>query len=243
MVLIPLLQRCVQLLFLPIFVLSYLGLWGSLCKSIFPYLMSKACRLVNKIMHKEKQQLFSRLPDFAGPSGKLTVLEIGAGSGANFQFYPPGCRVICTDPNPNFEQYLLNNVAESQHLQFEGFVVAAAENLRPVPDNSVDVVVSTHVLCSVRNATVALNEVLRVLRPGGAYFFMDHVAGDRFSWCYFWQQICDPTWNYLGDGCSVTRETWKVLENAKFSKLNLRHIMAPVVFIVVRPHILGYAVK
>ncbi|XP_061471270.1 N6-adenosine-methyltransferase TMT1A-like isoform X1 [Rhineura floridana] len=243
MVLALLLRAGLQLLVLPIYVLAYFGFWDPLCKTVFPYFMSKIAPRFNQKLYREKQQLFSGLPDFAGSSGQLSLLEIGAGSGANFQFYPPGCRVTCTDPNPNFKRYLLKSVAENQHLRFEGFVVASGEDLRPVPDGSVDVVVGTLVLCSVASVTAILREVLRVLRPGGAFYFMEHVAADRSSWSYFWQQICDPTWKYLGDGCSLIRETWKDLENTEFSELNLQHITAPMNCGLVRPHILGYAVK
>ncbi|XP_061471271.1 N6-adenosine-methyltransferase TMT1A-like isoform X2 [Rhineura floridana] len=165
MVLALLLRAGLQLLVLPIYVLAYFGFWDPLCKTVFPYFMSKIAPRFNQKLYREKQQLFSGLPDFAGSSGQLSLLEIGAGSGANFQFYPPGCRVTCTDPNPNFKRYLLKSVAENQHLRFEGFVVASGEDLRPVPDGSVDVVVGTLVLCSVASVTAILREVLRVLRP------------------------------------------------------------------------------
>nr|XP_060619989.1 N6-adenosine-methyltransferase TMT1A-like [Anolis sagrei ordinatus] len=242
-VLIFLLQRCIQLLALPIYVLSFLGLWDPMCKKAFPYVMNRLARSYNVKLHKEKQQLFSNLKDFAGSSGQISLLEIGSGTGTNFQFYPPGCRVTCTDPNPNFKQYLAKSMAENQHLQFENFVVAPAEDLRLVSDGSVDVVVCTLVLCSVSNVTAVLKEVLRILKPGGAFYFMEHVASPRSSWRYFWQQVCDPTWKYLGDGCSLTRETWKDLEKANFSELKLQHINAPLNWSLVRPHILGYAVK
>ncbi|XP_074836336.1 thiol S-methyltransferase TMT1A-like [Carettochelys insculpta] len=243
MVLIPLLQRCIQLLTLPVHLLSYLGLWDPLCKKIFPYVMSKVSTRYNHKLFHQKQDLFSSLREFAGPSGKLRLLEIGTGSGANFQFYPTGCQVMCTDPNPNFEKFLLKSITESSHLQFEGFIVASAENLHSVADDSMDVVVCTLVLCSVHSIEQVLREVLRVLRLGGALYFLEHVAADRSSWGYFWQQIYNPTWRYLGDGCCLTRETWKYLEKAGFSELKLQHINAPLSWNPARPHIIGYAVK
>lgn len=164
MVLIPLLQRCIQLLILPVYLLSYLGLWDPLCKKIFPYIMAKCSTQYNRKLFQQKQDLFSSLREFAGPSGELRLLEIGTGTGTNFQFYPPGCRVTCTDPNPNFERFLLKSVTESPHLQFERFVVASGEDLRPVADSSMDVVVCTLVLCSVRSIEQVLKESLRVLR-------------------------------------------------------------------------------
>merc|ERR1712112_657502 len=57
-------------------------------------------------MHEIKRDLFRNIYKFTGPDGTLRLLEIGCGSGANFKFYPDGCTVICTDPNPHFERYL-----------------------------------------------------------------------------------------------------------------------------------------
>ncbi|XP_066473112.1 thiol S-methyltransferase TMT1A-like [Tiliqua scincoides] len=243
MVMVPLLQGVVRLLALPVYVLVLLGLWDPLWKRLFPYFMTIFSRFYNRKLHKEKQQLFSNLADFAGSSGSLSLLEIGVGHGANFQFYPFGCRIIGTDPNPNVEKYLLKNIAENQHLRFEGFILASGEDLHQVPDSSVDVVVGTLVLCSVVNVKAVLKEVVRVLRPGGAFYFMEHVAADRSSWTYFWQQVYDPTWQRLGDGCSLIRETWKDLENENFSKLNLSHIRTPLKWTPTCAHILGYAIK
>ncbi|XP_006030794.1 methyltransferase-like protein 7A [Alligator sinensis] len=243
MVLIPLLQRCVQLLALPVYLLAYLGLWDPFCKKVFPYAMARIANIYNLKFFEKKQELFSSLREFSGPSGELNLLEIGTGSGANFQFFPPGCRLTCTDPNPNFEKFLLKSMAQNPHLQYEHFVVASGENLHSVADGSMDAVVCTLVLCSVSSIERVLSEVLRVLRPGGAFYFLEHVADDPSSWGYFWQQICEPTWRYLGDGCCLTRETWKDLEKAKFSQLELCHINGPMKWSPVLPHIIGYAVK
>ncbi|XP_062059655.1 N6-adenosine-methyltransferase TMT1A isoform X3 [Lepus europaeus] len=149
----------------PVYVLHFLGLWNWFCKKWFPYFMVKFSVMYNEQMASKKRELFSTLQEFAGPSGKLSLLEVGCGTGTNFKFYPPGCRVTCVDPNPNFEKFLIKSVAENRHLQFEQFVVAAGENMHQVADGSVDVVVCTLVLCSVKNQEQTLREVCRVLRP------------------------------------------------------------------------------
>ncbi|XP_042524657.1 methyltransferase-like protein 7A isoform X1 [Dipodomys spectabilis] len=237
------LQLVVYIVAFPMYFLHFLGLWSWICKRWFPYFLSRFSVMYNTQMASRKQELFGHLQEFAGPSGKLSLLELGCGTGTNFKFYPPGCRVTCIDPNPNFERFLFKSLVESRHLQFERFVVAAGEDMREVADGSVDVVVCTLVLCSVRNPEQILREVHRVLRPGGAFCFMEHVADERSTWNYFWQQVLEPAWFLLFDGCKLTRESWKTLERAGFSKLKLQHVQAPLSWTLVRPHIYGYAVK
>nr|XP_020639761.1 methyltransferase-like protein 7A [Pogona vitticeps] len=241
--LVLLLRTCIQIFLLPIYLLWYVGIWGSLCQRAFPYFMAVISVHYNKKMNAKKKELLSNLKDFASPAGELTLLEIGTGTGTNFQYYPRGCRVICTDPNPNFKKFLEKNLSENPHVKLERCLVAPAEDLHQIPDASVDVVVSTLVLCSVKSTERVLEEVLRVLRPGGAFYFMEHVAGAPGSWSLFWQQIYAPAFTILFDGCHLTRETWKGLEKAGFSELKLRHIDAPLKWNPAKPHVIGYAVK
>ncbi|XP_007935995.1 methyltransferase-like protein 7A [Orycteropus afer afer] len=237
------LRLAVCILAFPVYLLNFLGIWSWICKKFFPYFMARFTVTYNEQMASKKRELFSNLQEFAGPSRKLSLLEVGCGTGANFKFYPPGCRVTCVDPNPNFEKFLIKSVAENRHLQFERFVVAAGENMHPVASGSVDVVVCTLVLCSVESQEQLLREVCRVLRPGGAFYFMEHVAAKPSTWNYFWQQVLNPVWFLLFDGCHLTRESWRSLERASFSKLRLQHVQAPLSLELVRPHIFGYAVK
>ncbi|XP_078545056.1 thiol S-methyltransferase TMT1A-like [Lissotriton helveticus] len=241
--LVTVLQLCVALLALPAHLLDCLGLWQPLSRRLFPHLMAKLSMGYNQAMHGRKKQLFSNMLEFAGSTVKLKVLEIGCGTGANFQFYPRGASVTCTDPNPNFQQFLKKSQAENDHLHYERYLVASGEQLAGVDDASVDVVVSTIVLCSVKSVEAVLKEVKRILRPGGAFYFMEHVAADHSTWTYFFQKIYHPTWKCLLDGCHLCRHIWKDLENAKFSDLKLQHIWAPFNWRPFRPHIVGYAVK
>ncbi|XP_069509522.1 thiol S-methyltransferase TMT1A-like [Ambystoma mexicanum] len=231
------------LLTLPAHLLDFLGLWEPLAMRLFPHLYAKVSLDYHALMHSYKKKLFSRLPDFTGPSGPLKVLEIGCGPGCNFLFYPEGTKVTCTDANPHFQEYLRKSQAENDHLHFQSNLVAPAENLSEVDDASVDVVVSTGVLCSVNSVEKALKEVLRILKPGGAFFFMEHVCADPSTWTYIFQKIYDPSWKCVFAGCNLCRETWKDLEKAPFSEMKLQHIRAPLPLRPTAPHIIGYAIK
>ncbi|CAJ1051110.1 methyltransferase-like protein 7A [Xyrichtys novacula] len=227
---------------LPLRLMEVMGLF-SLYKRVFPLLAYNITFSYNDKMHEIKRELFRNVGRFANTDGTLRLLEIGCGSGANFKFYPYGCTVVCTDPNPHFEKYLQRSMDANAHLTYEKFVVARGEDMKQVEDESVDVVVCTLVLCSVRNAVQVLHEVRRILKPGGAFYFLEHVVSDPAAWTYLLQHVLEPFWYYLGDGCTITRATWKDLEAAGFSELNIKHIKAPGVTLVIRPHIMGYSIK
>lgn len=78
---------------------------------------------------------------------------------------------------------------------------------------------------------------------GGAFYFLEHVVSDPSTWTYFFQHVLERLWYYLMDGCRITRATWADLEEAGFSQIHLRHVEAPEVTVLIRPHIMGYAIK
>ncbi|XP_076870744.1 thiol S-methyltransferase TMT1A-like [Brachyhypopomus gauderio] len=230
-----------KILVFPLYLAQVCGLY-KFYKRIFPAFVYKVTFRYNEIMKDKKRELFRSLTKFYPPNGPLRLLEVGCGTGANFEHYPTGCKVTCIDSNPYCERYLKMAKAKNEHLVYERFVVASGEDLRAVEDNSVDVVVCTLVLCSVNNPPKVLQEAKRVLRPGGGFFFMEHVVADPTSLAYFFQHVFEPFWYYFCDGCEITRATWQHIEAAGFSDLELHHIKAPLNAFV-KPHIVGYAVK
>lgn len=162
--LVRLLQLLVLLLTLPLHLMALLGCWQPLCKSCFSYLIAVLTPKSNRKVESKKRELFGQIEGLMGASTKVELLELGCGTGANFQFYPAGCRITCLDPNPHFEKFLMKNMAENRHLQYERFAVAPGEDMTQLADGSMDVVVSTLVLHSVQSPTTVLQEVQKVLR-------------------------------------------------------------------------------
>lgn len=145
----------------PLALVRVTGVYGRL----FPALAYNVTFSYNEKMHRTKRELFRSVPKFAKSDGSLRLLEIGCGSGANFKFYPYGCTVVCADPNPHFLTYLRRSMDANAHLTYGDFLVAAGEDMAAVGDESVDVVVCTLVLCSVKDVPAVLQEVRRILRP------------------------------------------------------------------------------
>lgn len=154
----------VKIITLPLQVAELLGLLA-FYKRVFPLILYKFVPSYNDKMNDKKRELFRNLSKFYPPNGPLRVLEVGCGSGANFEYYPNGCKITCVDPNPHFRNYLEKSMAKNDHLVYNSFVIASGENLQVLEDNCVDAVVCTLVLCSVKDIPKVLQESKRVLRP------------------------------------------------------------------------------
>ena len=131
------------------------------------HLVTRLAPDYDRRMSRRKRRLFDGLRQIKASrgDGRIVILEIGSGSGANFQYYPDGSRIICIEPNRLFEASLRASVERRPEVEISRFHVASAENMRDVASGSVDAVVSTKVLCSVGDVDRCLQEIIRVLRP------------------------------------------------------------------------------
>lgn len=165
------------------------------------------------------------------------VLEIGAGDGGNLTLYPPEIRLTLLEPNPYLRGYL--EQACAAHRRGCAVVDGVGEAL-PFPDASFDTVVTTHVLCSVHDQARVLGEVRRVLRPGGRFLFMEHVAAHPGTRTYRLQRTINPLWKTVGDGCHLTRDTGATIRAAGFDRVEISAFEGSLPS-VVSPHVSGVA--
>lgn len=177
-----------------------------------------------------------RAPLLAQAQGR--VLEIGAGDGANLPFYPADVQVTLLEPNPYLLTYVKDELPDVC-CTVEGSVRGWGERL-PFGTAHFDTVVTTHVLCSVRDQGQVLAEIRRVLRPGGRFLFLEHVAAPPRSLTLVVQRALNPAWSALGDGCHLTRQTSLSIEAAGFRAVDMRFFRAPYPPFI-SPHIVGVA--
>ncbi len=97
----------------------------------------------------------------------------------------------------------------------------------PAADASLDAVISTLVLCSVPQPEASLAEILRVLKPGGKFIFIEHVAGRPGTRLRAFQNIIQPLWTLVGDGCHPNRETGQAIRRAGFARLEIEQFRYP----------------
>ncbi len=97
------------------------------------------------------------------------ILELGAGTGRNFDFYPNGIAGIATDPSAE-----MLSIARQKSIGRVRLVQSCAESL-PFEKHSFDAALATLVFCSVESPAQAFAELRRVVKPGGIVVLLEHV--------------------------------------------------------------------
>ena len=163
-------------------------------------------------MSKRRKELLSR----AG--GR--VLELGAGTGLNLPYYPTDVDgLVLTEPAAPMASRLERRVKRSGH-DHEG-VAATAERL-PFEDDSFDTVVSTLVLCTVDDPRRAIDEIARVLRPGGQLLFLEHVRAESPRLAG-WQDRLHRPWHAFAAGGNANRPTVDLLRESPLRVDRVEH--------------------
>jgi hypothetical protein len=117
-----------------------------------------------------------------------------------------------------------------------------------LPDRSADAVVVTLVLCSVEDIRAALTEVRHLLRPGGRFVFLEHVAAPAGTRLRRAQGLVRPAWrviagHVIADGCHPDGETWADVDGAGFAAVHYERfrMTVPPPLAFVSPAIAGTA--
>jgi SAM-dependent methyltransferase len=202
----------------------------SLYQKLFAHGLALGDDAQHRIYGARKRELFA---DLEG-----TVVEIGPGTGVNLPYLPDGIRWIGLEPNPHMHD-LLRPKLDGRNLDAE--VYAASAQRTDLPSDSADAVISTLVLCSVPDVSAALQEIRRILKPGGTFQFIEHVAAQPGHWLRYVQKGIRPVWRPIADGCCPDRETGTFIDQAGFETVRYERFDAGVP--VVSPHIIGTATQ
>jgi ubiquinone/menaquinone biosynthesis C-methylase UbiE len=154
------------------------------------------------------------------------VLEVGFGSGRNVPHYPTQVtRVWAVDPATLGRQLAAERVAASPvpvvYVELDG------EQL-PLDDASVDHVLTTWTLCTIRDVGRALAEMRRVLRPGGSLHFVEHGRAPQPRVAR-WQDRLTPVQRRVFGGCHLNRPIDALIERAglRLEKLDNYYARGP----------------
>jgi ubiquinone/menaquinone biosynthesis C-methylase UbiE len=175
----------------------------------------------------------------AGLSGR--VIEVGAGTGINFAFYPASVtEVVAVEPEPYLRSLA---VQAAMRASFNVAVTDGVAEQLPAEEASFDAAVVSLVLCSVHDPARALSELFRVIRPGGELRFFEHVRASSPGLARLQRVVDALFWPRLAGGCHTSRDTRAAMKEAGFVVESCHEFSFLPCFLLapVSPHILGTA--
>ena len=106
------------------------------------------------------------------------------------------------------------------------FLPQSAEQALPLADASIDTIVITWTLCSIANAPKALQQMARVIKPGGRLMFLEHGRAPDPG-VVAWQDRLTPYWKRIAGGCHLNRKVDELITNAGFQITELKTFYLP----------------
>jgi ubiquinone/menaquinone biosynthesis C-methylase UbiE len=184
-------------------------------KYLMPRVVNLACGLKPTMKQREK----------VVPLAEGRVLEIGVGSGLNLPFYDAGKVQHVWGLDPSKEMWeLAQKTLRNFDIDME-FLETPAEAI-PLDDDSVDTLMMTYTMCTIPEVLPALEEMRRVLKPGGRLLFCEHgVAPDESV--RKWQNRLNPLWGKIGGGCNLNRAIPDLLQQGGFKIREMETMYIP----------------
>jgi SAM-dependent methyltransferase len=183
---------------------------------VLPYLIKLAMRNRRLVPYRERV--------ISGAQGR--VLEIGIGSGLNLPFYGDSVtQIVGLDPSAKLLE-MARKAARQKSMPLD-LIEGSAESI-PLEERSIDTVVTTWALCSVPEASRALEEMRRVLKPGGRLLFVEHGRSpeQRVQW---WQDHLTSAWKHVSGGCHLNRAVSELIRTNGFriERLDTGYMQGP----------------
>jgi len=113
-------------------------------------------------LSQSRQEALSLLPVDA------RILELGCGTGANFEFYPTSRFAISTE-------FSIEMIKAARSKATSNILVNADAQFLPFGESEFDAAFATLVFCSIPDPVLAFNEIKRVVKPGGKVVLLEHV--------------------------------------------------------------------
>jgi len=196
----------------------------------------------NVLARNEPRELLAFRDELlAGLSGR--VVEVGAGSGANFAHYPPEVsEVVAVEPEPYLREQA---AAAAARAPVPVTVLDGIADALPLDSGSCDAAVACLVLCTVPDQASALGELRRVLKRGGELRFLEHVRGESARMARAQRAVDATFWPRLFGGCHTARDTVAAIERAGFALERHRDLQPRSLpsFLPIAPQAIGVARK
>jgi ubiquinone/menaquinone biosynthesis C-methylase UbiE len=159
------------------------------------------------------------------PEARGRVLEVGMGPALNLPFYDPDKVEMVWGLEPS-DAMRLRAAPRIEDAAFPVEWLGLPGEEIPLEDDSADTVLLTFTLCTIPDFGKALEQMRRVLKPGGQLLFAEHGAAPDAG-VRKWQDRVNPIWKRLAGGCHINREVPRLIEEAGFKIESLDTMYLP----------------
>ncbi len=145
---------------------------------------------------------------------KGPVLEVGAGTGVNFDLYPPNIEVYAIEPSTPMYKKALKRIKNKPHIHLYNISLEELDKQKEIPAKFA-YILSTLVLCTIKDPEKGAQIYHRLLEDNGKLLVLEHIhSGETFYGKF--QKWINPLWKPLADGCNLIRRQDKILKNKGF---------------------------
>jgi len=155
------------------------------------------------------------------------ILEIGIGSGLNFDYYNFDIVEEIVGVDPAVSSVAMAKSRASKFNSKISFIESSAESI-DLESSSFDCVVIAYSLCTIPDPLKALSETKRLLKPNGSLFFMEHGLAPEEN-IQKWQHRLTPGWKKIAGGCNLNRNIEELIKEGgfQFKELKKKYIKGP----------------
>ncbi len=179
---------------------------------------------MNKLEHRFYDYRKGLLKEISG-----NVLEVGSGTGINFQFYNNNVNLIALEPSPFMKKRAELKVTTKLNVEFLINKINDEEVEKRISDKSLDYIVCTLVLCSVDDPEKALVKFHRWLKDDGKLIVLEHIHSENKVNKKL-QDAVNPVWKKVADGCNLNRNTDVLIKQNGFVAIEEEYFQSSIRF-------------
>jgi len=156
------------------------------------------------------------------------ILDVGSGTGVNFEHFSTACEVISIEPSVYMLDKATVKLPAHKKIKLYNLGINDPKLDDLIAENSLDYAICTLVLCTIPKPDLALKNIYKWLKPTGKLIVLEHIHAEK-KYRRIFQNIVNPVWKIIGDGCNLNRDTDKMIleigfkpENETYFKRTLR---------------------
>jgi len=146
-----------------------------------------------------------------------TVLDVGSGTGVNFAHFNNQVKVFAIEPSKPMMDKSIAKI-NGKNIKLLNLDINNEKLNNIIKENSIDTIVSTLVLCTIKNPELALDNFKKWLKPDGKLIIIEHIHSDKKRKATI-ETLLNPLWKIISEGCNLNRHTDELIKLKGFKPL------------------------